>query len=119
MARSNLVRGYTPVRSRFTFHVSRFSRWRELFWPSPYAWAGLAALWLVVLALNFTTAKTDSNPSQIAAAKPVRWSPDTRLALAQHLRLRAELTDTLVPAEPPKSIVNRPRTARQIETVAV
>ncbi len=43
--------------------------WRDLLWPCPQAWAGLAAAWLVVLALNFMTgaeprvaARRDSSP---------------------------------------------------------
>src|ERR1039458_1497043 len=41
-----------------------------LLWPHPKAWAGLAAIWLMILAMNFYTAdpttklvKTDAPPS--------------------------------------------------------
>src|SRR6185503_16798594 len=42
-------------------HASRLAPdalpwWREWLWPSPQAWAGLAAVWLVILGLNSTTA---------------------------------------------------------------
>ena len=106
--------------TRQSDHVSRFSRWRELFWPSPYAWASLAATWLVVLFLNL--AASDSPGTRVAgarAAKPVPSSAETLFALEQHLRLRAELTGLAEPAESPKPDGTRPRSARRTETVAV
>ncbi len=31
---------------------ARPSIWQAWFWPSPYAWGGLAAVWVVILGLN-------------------------------------------------------------------
>ncbi|PYK58897.1 MAG: hypothetical protein DME21_14645, partial [Verrucomicrobia bacterium] len=31
------------------------SWWRALLWPCPQAWAGLAAVWVLILALNSVT----------------------------------------------------------------
>jgi hypothetical protein len=98
--------------------ATRRSWLRELLWPSPYAWGGLAAVWLIVLGLNFTTARPGSSSGRVATAKPVHRLPDTLLALEQHLRLHADLTATNELVEPPKSLLNRPRTARRLETVA-
>ena len=33
---------------------ARVSWWRELFWPCPQAWAGLAVVWLVIFTLHLT-----------------------------------------------------------------
>lgn len=47
--------GYAP---RTTLHASRSvlstlnSRLSTLLWPSPKAWAGLAAVWIAILAIN-------------------------------------------------------------------
>jgi hypothetical protein len=106
--------------SHIAHHAPRGSWLRELLWPSPYAWSGLALVWLVALFLNL--AASDSRSSRVgdaSSARPVRSSPETLLALEQHLRLRAELAGTSDLAEPPKPVVNRPRSARQTETVAV
>src|SRR4051812_14850115 len=39
-----------------------------LFWPCPQAWAGLAAVWLAILALNFTT--TDQSRTLAVTTTP-------------------------------------------------
>jgi len=41
-----------PLASHPAPQASRW--WQEWLWPSPQAWAGLAALWIVVLGLNLT-----------------------------------------------------------------
>src|SRR3954464_9593388 len=51
--------------------------WRALLWPSPHAWAGLAAVWLILLVMNregqdksVRTASSISSPvQQIAYAR--------------------------------------------------
>ncbi len=71
------------------------SRLRELFWPAPQAWAGLAALWLVVLALNFATREAapemearHAPPSHLDDPKDRqrRAGKDKPVRLADHLR---------------------------------
>jgi hypothetical protein len=42
--------------------------WREWLWPSPRAWAAMAAIWLVCAALRFADQPATS-PAEIAAQK--------------------------------------------------
>ena len=105
--------------ARRTPYPARFSMLRKLLWPSPYAWSGLAAMWLVVLLLNLAAA--DSGNGRVAHLKtvnPVRPSAETLLVLEQHLRLRAELVEPAEFTEPPRPVGTRPRSARHLETLA-
>lgn len=83
-------------------------RWRELLWPCPQAWAGLAVVWLLILAVNLATRGPQSQT--IAQAAPP--SPEVRELLRQQERLYAELlgatptrvaTQTKAPALSPRS----------------
>ena len=49
--------------SRIMYHVSRL---RALLWPSPQAWAGLATVWLVILAVNFAE-RHPAPPASVSA----------------------------------------------------
>ncbi len=35
------------------------SFWRQWLWPSPIAWGGVAAAWIVIIALNMATPRPD------------------------------------------------------------
>src|SRR5438105_4053189 len=43
------------------------SWWRELFWPCPQAWAGLAAAWVVILVIHFASAEPTESIAKTAA----------------------------------------------------
>jgi len=46
--------------------------WREWLWPSPQAWAGLAVVWLIILALNMTgSSRSSSDMAKQATPVPV------------------------------------------------
>ncbi len=83
--------------------------WLELVWPSRRAWAGIAALWLVVLAANLEMKAT------FPAAPAVRAAPTRELvqAMEEQRRLLAELLQppSAPPAEPPRPSP-RPRSER-------
>jgi hypothetical protein len=81
-----------------------FPSWREWFWPCPQAWAGLAAVWMILLGFQLATA---SAPSAMARRSP---SSEVRMALAAQRRELARLLD--VPADPapaPRPTVPGPR----------
>jgi hypothetical protein len=64
----------------------------KLFWPHPRAWAGLAAVWVLILLLNFVAAGPANGPvsQQIAAGAPPE---QLRQLLHQQEQLFAELLE--------------------------
>ena len=80
--------------------------WREWFWPSPQAWAGLAAVWLIILSLNSTTA---SRAVEITKQSP-RPSLEVETTLAAQRRELARLLDNFSePTPAPKAGPPGPR----------
>jgi hypothetical protein len=55
--------------------------WRDWFWPSPQAWAGLAAVWIVFAALTFSGHES-------AAPLPLAQHPPAGLTLLTLHRTR-------------------------------
>lgn len=81
---------------------------REMFRIPRMAWGGLAAAWLVIIALNF--ASRESDPARPAPQEAKR-SPETLLALREQKRLFSELVGVAnekLDAEAPR-FVPRPR----------
>ncbi len=62
--------------------------WRELLWPSPKAWAGLAAVWAAILAIHF--ASPEPTPT-FAASHVTPPSPQMRQILKEQKQMLAEL----------------------------
>ncbi|MGB7770194.1 MAG: hypothetical protein WBN22_15275 [Verrucomicrobiia bacterium] len=81
----------------------------NIFWPNPQAWAGLAAIWILILAVDFSM--RDKSP--VVADKSAPPSPQVIAELRQQQRLLVELlgSSQTREAEPPK-FLPRPRTAR-------
>ena len=80
--------------------------WREWLWPSPQAWAGLAAVWLVILGLNATTASRSTD----MAMRPSKPSPEVETTLAAQRRELARLLDNFPePTPAPKAGPPGPR----------
>ena len=84
-----------------------------LLWPHPQAWAGLAAVWIVILAVNFST--RDESPAMAERATP----PPTEVIveLRQQQRMLAELIGSrdTHDADRSKSLVPQPRSERPFE----
>jgi hypothetical protein len=86
---------------------SRVPGWREWLWPCPQAWAGLAAVWMLLLGLHVTA---PSRPSALASQSP---SLETQTALAAQRRELARLLDAPADAAPTsKPSVPGPRSER-------
>ena len=62
----------------------RPSWWREWLWPYRHAWTGMAALWLLMLGMNFGCPKNQQNAS-------VSATPAMMQAMEEQRRLLAEL----------------------------
>jgi hypothetical protein len=103
-----------PSRSLLSTINSQLS---TLLWPHPAAWAGLAAVWLVILGINLTT--RDAAQAVAKNASPV--SPQVFMAFQEQERLLSELIgprETPV-AERPKPVPSRPRSERRKEMFMV
>ena len=80
--------------------------WREWFWPSPQAWAGLAAVWLAIVGLNATT----TSRSVEIAKQPPQPSSEVETTLAAQRRELARLLDNFSePTPAPKAGPPGPR----------
>ncbi|MBI4663723.1 MAG: hypothetical protein HY735_33395 [Verrucomicrobia bacterium] len=104
--RTQILRSAAVSQSAGPMKEHSFS-WRELFWPSPHAWAGLAAVWAVILVLN--VASSESTTSPVAQLPPAPPSPQILIALELQRQLRAELMEIPEAAKPEKVEPARPR----------
>ena len=86
--------------------------WRELIWPCRRAWAGMAALWLVLWGIN----RGLSEPPKAARSARTASAPALFEALEEQRRLLAELIPPVSsqPTEPPRRNP-RPRSDRHSE----
>lgn len=76
--------------------------WAELIWPYRRVWAGLAAVWIVLLAVQFGTHQNPETTPRVTSAA------ELAAALEQRRQLLAELFRPTPVAPPPK----RPPQAR-------
>jgi hypothetical protein len=100
---------------RHSFLSTLNSKLSTVLWPHPKAWAGLAALWLLIAVAHF--ASGDSTVQ--IAKKPEPPSPETLVILQQQQRLLAELVGpiSLGDADRPKPNALQPRSERRMETL--
>lgn len=85
--------------------------WRELIWPCRRTWAGLAAVWLLLLTLQLVS----RDPAEVAVRSTPPPSPEVLMVLRQQQLLLAELVERSEsrPANRPKAVPARPRSQRQ------
>src|SRR5437870_4034840 len=111
--------------ARITHHVSFWrilistlnSQLSTLLWPSPKAWASLAAIWLLLLIVNAST-----NDKSIAVARTLpRPAPERLMAWREQERLLTELLGPreMPVAEKPKSAASSPRSERHNEFLII
>ena len=86
------------------------SQLSTFFWPHPKAWAGLAAVWVGIVALNFST----RDKSVMVVKKISPPSAEVIVELRKQQKLYAELMGANEPreADRPKDGTARPRTQR-------
>ncbi|HEY1173258.1 MAG TPA: hypothetical protein VGH19_17955 [Verrucomicrobiae bacterium] len=91
------------------------SWWRELLWPCPQAWAGLAAVWVVILGLNWVNNRPSEGQTMMARRE---LTPEERMAFIEQQRLLASLLEAQVVVNPPppvKEKVHPPRSEVDVE----
>src|SRR5260370_41065103 len=89
--------------------------WREWLWPSPRAWAGLAAAWVIILALNTARLAT---PAGVANGSPPP-SREMIMALSEQSReFAALLGDAQEKSPQTKPAPPHPRSERQTQKTA-
>jgi hypothetical protein len=72
---------------RHSFLSTLNSRLSTIFWPHPTAWAGLAAVWIFILAVDFSQRDLSSAVVESHAPPPL----EIIVAMRQQQRLLAEL----------------------------
>jgi anti-sigma factor RsiW len=88
--------------------------WQQLVWPSRRIWAGLATVWILILAANLSM--QDHSQPALAKASPV---PEVIMTWRQQERLLAELIgpNEIRAAQPPKPYLPRPSSERRFESL--
>ena len=76
-----------------------------IFWPHPKAWAGLAAVWVFIFAVNFSM--RDTSPR--VAEKSVPPSPEMMVELKKQQRLFAELMGSREPLDADRQKIFSPK----------
>jgi hypothetical protein len=106
----------TKEQSFFATFVSLFlgcskNFWNELILPSRRIWAGLAAIWFLLLAINFSM--RDHTPVTMAKST----APEMAQSFKQQEQLLTELIgpDESIIAEPQKTYKPRPSSQRSLE----
>ena len=101
-------------RSQTTATMILKTFWLELVWPCRRIWAGLAAVWILIFAANFSL--RDNSPVAVAKSSP---TPEMIMSFQQQEKVLAELLGSNEPrvAEKPKVISPQPRSERRMETL--
>jgi hypothetical protein len=76
-----------------------------VFWPHPKAWAGLAAVWILIFALHFSM----RDPSSRIAEKSAPLSPEMLVELKKQQRMFAELVGVNEPLDANRRKIFLPR----------
>jgi hypothetical protein len=83
--------------------------WLELIWPCRRIWTGLAAVWGLVLLVNFCQTFGDTSPTRLASSPP---TAEMILALQKQEKMLNELLADRSPAAEatlPRRFVPKPR----------
>jgi len=83
--------------------------WHEWLWPCPQAWAGLAVVWLAILALSLTGHGNSSHPSETRVA----FSRQELMDLKRQQLMFATLISPAETADIPPQPALSPRSERR------
>jgi len=115
--RQEILKGATSIRhsspvTRHSFLTTLNHQLSTIFWPNPKAWAGLAAVWVVIFALHFGA--RDSAPILATVSSP----SETVAALKDQQKILAELIGTAEPREleKPRRLPAQPHSERRTLT---
>ena len=87
------------------------SQLSTLLWPHPKAWAGLAAVWVAIVALNISM--HEPSPTAVMAKKSAPASAEVMAELKQQRLMYAQLIGASEqPADRPKTFIPLPRSER-------
>jgi hypothetical protein len=88
--------------------------WQEWLWPCPQAWAGMAALWVIMLAMNWNGGSSARSSSTSARVMPEdALSPYSPARIAEALEAEFPFPDTETePVAKRPSPADRPRSCR-------
>jgi hypothetical protein len=110
--RNQILKSATPVPhvSRFTLH----SFLSTLLWPNPKAWAGLAAVWILIIALHVAGHESTPMMATISATS----SSDTVITLKEQQKILVELmgNNDSNDTEKPRNFPAQPHTERRRAT---
>jgi hypothetical protein len=111
-ARAAVQNGSAPRAARLSWFSRVNAGLSALLWPNPKAWAGLAAVWLVVLGLSFASREPIPRAVAHETAPP---SPQFRELLRQQEQMLAELVGPVEKpvADRPKSATPEPHSERE------
>lgn len=103
-------RAFTSAATRRPWLSTLNHQLSTLLWPHPVAWAGLAAIWIFIFAVNTST--RDRSPMIVERASPP--SPEVVVELKQQQRMLAELIGACDThdADRPDLFVPQPRSER-------
>ncbi len=112
-AESAVVTPHSPPVTRASWLSVLNAQLSTILWPHPKAWAGLAAVWILIFAVDFSM--RDKTP--VVAGKSAPPSPDVVAELKQQQRLLAELFGVRDPGDAgrPKATAPQPRSERPFE----
>jgi len=98
---------HATTAAEYSFLSNLNRRLASVLWPHPVAWAGLAAVWVFVSAVNYSIRE----PQPVVAEKVAPASPEVIAELRQQQRLFVELTgvNDSSDADRQKAFIPRPR----------
>ena len=108
------ARAVTQARPHFIVQLAE--RLSGLLWPSPRAWAGLAAVWLGIIGINFSLA----DKREAVSKKSEPSSARIMMVLREQEQILTELIEPReTPILRPKAPDVRPRSQRRLEFLMV